>query len=330
MFKIVTGYWGSQIAGAMARLGIADCLADSAQKAASIATQTGCDEQGIRRLMRGAVALGVSVQVEPGKFALTSLGRTLTSAAPDSMRDMAAALTAPGHWLPWGMLDAAVQKNERQTTAALGVEIFDYFAAHPVEGRAFNGAMANLSSLEAEAVAAALDTRGVRYVVDVGGGLGTIVAALMTRNKELCGAVLELPEVAAAARSEIARMGLTQRCEVIEGDIFRSVPEADLYILKNVLHDWDDERCVRVLTNCVKSMRKDGRVILVEAVLAEDGSPGLAPFLDLVMLVLTPGRERTAQEYRELLNAAGLRSSRIIPTHSPMQLIEATENRDAN
>jgi SAM-dependent methyltransferase len=243
---------------------------------------------------------------------------------PGSMRAAAVALTAPGHWLPWGRMADAVRQGKRQAPAALGQELFDFYADHPDEGSAFTEAMSDLSAAIAEEVAAALDTATAEHVVDVGGASGTIIAALLRRNPALRGTILELTHVVPQARCAVTALGLASRCQVLEGDFFAAVPLADIHVLKWIIHDWDDEQSVRILSNCARALRRNGRVILIERVLPDDKRPSYAPLDDLNMLVLLPGRERTATQYRKLLEAAGLHLDRIVDTALAMQVIEAS------
>jgi O-methyltransferase domain len=172
-----------------------------------------------------------------GRFGLTPLGELLRSDISGSMRDMAVALTAPSHWLPWGRLAEAVRHGERQTVAALGHELFDYYAINPSEGTAFTGAMANHSHEIAKELAHALDASAVTHVVDIGGASGTIIGALLEANPALRGTIFERADVVPRAEAALAQRGLSLRCQVIEGNFFNSIPEADLHILKSIVHD---------------------------------------------------------------------------------------------
>jgi SAM-dependent methyltransferase len=322
--QMIRGYWASQIIGTLARLEIADHLAHGPLKSDILAEGIGCEPDATFRLLRASVHVGLVSMLPDGRFGLTPLGELLRSNVPGSLHDSAIALTAPGHWLPWGRLTEAVRRGERQAVAALGHELFDYYAANPREGGAFTGAMANHSDAIAKELAHLLDTSAVSHVVDIGGASGSIVGALLEANPVLRGTIFERADVVPRAEAALAERGLSLRCRVIEGDFFKSVPEADLYILKSIVHDWDDPQSVKILRNCARALRPNGRLVLIERVAPEHGDPGVAALTDLNMLVLLPGRERTASQYAELLRASGLKLDRIFGVAPSMQVIEAS------
>jgi SAM-dependent methyltransferase len=324
LLKMIRSFWVSQIVGTMARLEIADRLARGPLESGALAKAIGCEPRATFRLLRAAVSLELVAMLPDGRFGLAPPGELLRSDVPDSVRDFAIAMTAPGHWLPWGRLTEAIQAGERQAVPALGHELFDYYAANPGEGGVFTGAMAYHSVGVAEALARALDTSTVDHVVDIGGASGTIVAALLAANPALRGTILERADVVPRAEAALAKLGLSSRCRAVAGDFLYSVPEADLYILKVILHDWDDQQSVSILRNCARAMRPNGRVVLVERLFPEHGDPGEAALSDLNMLVLLPGRERTASEFAELLRAAGLTLDRTFGLTATMQGIEAS------
>ena len=324
LLQMIKGYWVSQIVGTLAQLEIADHLAHCPLNCEVLAGGIGCNPDATFRLLRAAADVGLVAVLPDGRFHLAPLGELLRSNVPGSMRSPAIALTAPGHWLPWGRLAEAVRHGERQTAAALGHELFDYYAANPCEGSAFTGAMARHSDAIADEIAQALDTSGVTHVVDIGGASGQIIGALLDANPALLGTILERADVVPRAEAALARRGLSSRCSVVEGDFFTNVPEADLYILKSIVHDWDDQQSVKILSNCVRALRPNGRIILIEWVVPEHGKPGAAALSDLNMLVLLPGRERTASQFEQLFRASGLRLDRITAVASSMQLIEAS------
>jgi SAM-dependent methyltransferase len=322
--RMIKGYWVSQIVGTLAELEVADHLVHGPLQYDVLADDIGCDPNATYRLLRASADVGLVAVLPDGRFYLTPLGELLRSNIPGSMRSLAIAFTAPGHWLPWGRLAEAVRQGERQTVATLGHELFDYYATNPREGSAFTGAMANHSDAIAHEIAQTLDTSAVTHVVDIGGASGTIIGALLEANAALLGTILERADVVPRAKSALARRGLLSRCRVVEGDFFKNVPEADLYILKSILHDWDDQQSIRILCNCARALRPNGRIILIEWVVPEQGKPGAAALSDLNMLVLLPGRERTTTQFEALFRASGLRLDRITGIASSMQLIEAS------
>jgi SAM-dependent methyltransferase len=324
LLQMIKGYWVSQIVGTLAQLEIADQLAQGPLDCDVLANGIGCEPKATYRLLRASANVGLVSALPDGRFGLTPLGELLRSNVPGSMRDSAIVFTAPGHWLPWGRLAEAVRHGERQTVAALGQELFDYYATNPCEGSAFTGTMATHSDPIAEELAQTLDTSAVTHVVDIGGASGTIIGALLEANAALLGTILERADVVPRAEAALAERGLSSRCRVIEGDFFKSVPEADLFILKYIVHDWDDQQSVKLLSNCARALRPNGRVILIEWVMPEHGKPSAAALSDLNMLVLLPGRERTASEFAELFRASGLQLDRISGIASSMHMIEAS------
>lgn len=324
MARMIRGYWISQIVGTLAQLGIPDRLACGPMAAGEVARSTACDPDATFRLLRASEAAGLVAATSDRRFGLTPLGEKLRADRPGSMRDSAIAMTAPGHWLPWGRLSQAVRDGRCQTTETLGAELFQYYANHPGEGSAFTGAMSASSAQVADRIATLLDTAGAKRVVDVGGASGALIAGLLRKNPVLEGTILERPDVVARAKAAVAGRGLASRCDVVAGDFFVSVPEADIHILKYIIHDWDDEQSRLILSNCAHALRPKGRVVLVEMVVPEDDRTSWAPLMDLNMLAVLPGRERTEREFRSLLGTAGLRLDRITPTASGFCLMEAS------
>lgn len=326
MFRMITGYWVSQIIGVVAKLGIAEHLHTGAKSAADLARLTGSDPSALFRLLRAAASVGVMQMGADDRFSLTPLGETLRSNVPGSMREMAIMQTSMGHWLPWGKLVEAVRTGRSQSVPTLGCELFEHYAQSPEEAAAFTGAMGNLSAIVASEVAANVDTSDLTRAVDIGGAEGTLIAALLKKNPSLQGMVFDLPHVTASTTAKLKSQGLLDRCEVVAGDFFENVPSADLYVLKQILHDWNDEQVTTILTNCARAMTPRGRMAIVEMVIPDDGSPTLAQLMDMNMLAILPGRERTQAEYTALLKTAGLRFERLVPTHSPFQIILATRS----
>lgn len=322
LFQMITGYWVSQLVGTIAELGVVDALAARPRTAAEVAKETETDAAAMSRVLRAAATVGL-VRLDGDRWTTTELGDQLRAGVAGSMRDMAIAQTSTGHWAPWGRFRQAVREGKRQTPAALGCEIFEHYAKSPREGAAFSGAMNDLARLVAGEVVRLVDGKSARRVVDVGGANGTLLAAMVSAHPDVKGVLVDLPHVVDGARAALDAAGVGERCEVVGGDFFRHVPEGDLFLLKQVLHDWNDEQCTTILRNCASSLRDGGRVVIIEMVIPDDLRPSPAALMDLNMLVMLPGRERTRSEYEVLFASAGLRLERFHETHSPFQVIEA-------
>jgi hypothetical protein len=323
MMSMITGYWVSQCIGAIARLGIADHLAGGPRSAAELARHTKVNPDALHRVMRCCASRGIFVMGSDGRFDLTPLGETLRSGVPGSLRDFANAETAPGHWLPWGKLDAALQSGAPSAVQALGDGLFEYYSKQPDEAAAFSRAMGNLSALVASEIMRLTDFSASELIVDVGGATGVLIAAVLDANPNARGVLFDMPHVVADAKAHMVKRGLAERVDVVAGDFFADVPAGDTYILKHILHDWDDAKAVMILRRCKASMRKGGRVVVIEMVLPDDNVPSMAQLMDINMLVLLSGRERTRQEFAKLFSEAGLKLQRVTATHSPFFIIEA-------
>jgi hypothetical protein len=323
MMQMLTGFFVTQIAGAVATYSIADHLAKGPATAERIAKAEGIDSAATFRLLRACASLGLVTCDDGLTFSATPLLGTLRTNVPGSLHSLAIAWSAPGHWLPWGRFSDAMRTGQPQTVSALGATIWDYYAQQPEEAAAFINAMHGFTSGIVQEVARLVDTSTARLAVDIGGASGTLVHSLMTANPQLHGIILDLPDVVPSATAAAAALGLSDRSRALAGDFFASVPEADLYLLKHILHDWDDEQSVRILENCRRAMRPGGRVVMIELLLGEIGEPGPAPFMDLNMMVMLPGRERTLSEYCALLKQAGFRLEKDSPIRSSMAVIEA-------
>jgi len=325
MMGLITGYWVSQAVGVVALLGVADQLGEGPRGSDELARAVGADPQALYRVLRLLASLGVFAEVAPDSFALTPLGETLRSDSPGSVRNFAITETAPGHWLPWGRLHESVRSGRPMAREALGMELFDWYAQNPEEAGFFNAAMGNLSALAASELVRVYDFSAVRTVADVGGAHGVLLTAVLRANPAARGILFDLPHVIATAGDAVAEEGLSQRCELVSGDFFEAVPEgADLHLLKQIVHDWDDERATRLLQNCHRALGPAGKLLLVEMVIPPENQPSPAQAMDLNMMVLLGGRERTEEDYQRLFQAAGFRLERVIPTHSPFSVIEAT------
>ena len=305
LLGMIHGYWISQVVRAAADLRLADHLADGPRTAEYVAGLESSDPATTYRLMRTCAALGLLGCDDDGRFSVTPTGALLRSGVPGSLRDHALAFGAPGHWLPWGQLPEAVRKGGTQAAAVLGTGLFGYLAEHPEEEAQFAASMEALTGSLAADAARAIDVSGVWLAVDVGGGTGILVRELMRANDGVHGLVLDLPQAADAARRAAEAEGLGHRFSAVAGDFFAAVPEADLYLLKAVLHDWDDDSCVRILRNCREAARPGARVIVIENVIRDLTKDRFATLLDMNMLAVTAGQERDLAGYDKLGAASG-------------------------
>ena len=323
MSGLILGYQASAVVGTMARLRIADHLAEGPLGTAELARRTGCHEGALYRLLRAAAAVELVGIDGSGAFELTPLGACLRSDAPRSLRGLAAGITSRSQVLPAGYLDEAVRTGRCQAQSALGDDFFGYLRSHEDELAEFSAAMAGTSAMVTQPFVETVDLTRAEHLVDAGGGSGTLVAAALERNPNLRATLLERPEVLPLARSLLSERGVLSRCELVAGDFFESVPEADVHVLKLILHDWDDEAASAILRNCTRSLRPGGRVVIVDPVVPEDGSQPLLAMLDLAMLTSLGGHERTLHEFDALLAGVGLRRVRTAGTGSYVQIIEA-------
>ena len=325
MLQLITGYWVSRAVFVFAKLGIADRLAAGPRTAADLAGDVRVDPRCLHRLLRMLAGSGVLASDRDGRFRLTPLGETLRSEVPDSMRGFAIMMVEDYNWDAWKGLGWSVETGQTAFEKVFGKRIFDYFDEHPADRKVFGESMASLSGTENPAVAAAYDFSKVQRIVDVGGSLGHLLATILRANPLLRGVLYDLPGVVAAARKDVhvTAAGVAERCELVQGDFFEKVPaDADAYIMKYVLHDWEDERALAILRNCRKAMSEGGRVLAVDNVVAPGDAPHWGKMLDINMMVLGGGMERTEEEFRDLFARAGLRLVRVIPTDCPLSIVE--------
>jgi SAM-dependent methyltransferase len=328
LLRLLDGYRAVQALYAAAELGLADHLAPGARDADQLARAVGANPESLRRLLRALASLGVVVENAGGDFALAAAGEPLRSNVPGSLRAAVIYYGGRRHWTAWGQLLHSVRSGSPAFGGTSPTSFAEMASRAPEAAQAFNEAMAALSGPVSTAVVAAYDFSAARLVVDVGGGHGTLLAAVLAANPHLRGILFDLPAVVAGAHGRLRIAAVAERCDVVAGDAFAAVPGGgDVYLLEWILHDWSDEQSIALLRNCRRAIAEDGRLLLVERVLPEraEASAAAAPafFSDLNMLLLSSGRERTAVEYRELLRRAGFALRRIIPIAAPHSIVEA-------
>lgn len=310
-----------------AKLEIADLLAAKPQTVRELAAATKTDERALYRVLRSLASAGVFEETEPKVFALTPLAEPLRKDAPNSIRNGAIFMGAEWHWRVWGDLLYSVETGKPAWGHVHGAEVFDYFGANPKQAEIFNNAMTDMSVATAPAVIEAYDFSGIKTLTDIAGGHGYLLSQVLKANPEIGGTLFDVPPVIAGAGRLLEEECVSARVEKVSGDFFSSVPAgADAYMMKHIIHDWDDERATKILKNINAAMTPEGKVLIVEVVVPEGNEPHYSKLLDLEMLASPGGVERTAEEYRELLAAAGLRLTRIIPTKSPFSIIEAVRD----
>ena len=322
--QILLGSLSSQALYVAAKLGIADLLADGPKTVEQLAAATNTDAPSLYRVMRALASIGVFTEQERGTFALTATAEPLRSDVPNSLRDVTIFWGEDWHWEVWGKILYSVRTGKSAWSQIHGDDVFDYFARNPEAGEIFNRAMSSFSGIATAAVVDAYDFGGIQTIVDIAGGHGRVLTAILEANPKMRGVLFDLAHVIAGARRQVAASTAAERVEFIAGDFFANVPEgADAYIMKHIIHDWDDERALTILKNVKRAMNPAGRVLLVEAVIADGNNQDFGKLLDLEMLVSPGGKERTADEYKELFARAGLKMTRIVPTKSPYSVIEA-------
>lgn len=322
--QMLTGKWVAASLSVVAELGIADLLVPGEKSVDGLAAAVSAHAPSLYRVMRALASVGVFAETEPGRFTLTPLADCLRSDVPNSMRAFARFVGIPAASRSWEQLMHCVKTGETGLSKVSGVQSpFEYFKTHPEEQAIFDAAMTDNSRQSAPAVAQAYDFGKFRQLVDVAGGRGLLLGTILQQYPQLRGVLLDLPSVIAGARGTLASFGLDGRCQTVGGDFFQAVPEgADAYILKHIIHDWDDERSLTILRNVRKAMDRSGRLLVVETVIAPGNEPSFGKLLDLEMMVIPGGRERTEDEYRDLFKAAGFQLQQIHPTAAPPSVIE--------
>jgi hypothetical protein len=326
--QIAFGMRASQALYVAASLNVADHLARKSMSADELSIVTKVDSAALRRVMRALCSLGVFTESGQGEFALKPAGELLRSDVPGSYRPAVLFLAGDVRWRCWSDLLGIVRAGEGGAERTLGMQLFDFYAAHPQESEIHDQAMRAFSASQVTAIANALDLPQAGLVVDVGGGTGELLAALLAANPSLRGILFDLPHVVTNAHSVFAGNSVAGRVETLGGSFFDSVPAGgNIYLLKMVIHDWDDARATTILANCRKAMKSGDKLLIIEREMPEAGDIASSPepfLLDLEMLVMTPGgRERTRSELAVLLSNARLELVNVVPTSSPLKLFEA-------
>ncbi|WP_067972514.1 methyltransferase [Mycolicibacter icosiumassiliensis] len=320
VMELTFGAWLGQALAAAVRLGIGDALAGGPLTADEVAHRVGTDPRATYRLMRALASNSVLKLRRDGRFALTRTGRALVSDNPASVAPVIAFVGHPAHREHWSNLEHSVRTGETAVSKVRGMPIFEYLETDPDLAQVFNDAMTGASTVAVESAVPAYDFSHSKLIVDVGGGHGALLAAVLRQAPDARGVLFDLPQVVAGATvADVA-----SRCDIQSGSFFESVPAGgDTYLLKTVIHDWDDEQSLAILRNVRAAIAPGGKVLLFEMVLPEGAPAHLGLVLDLEMLVAAGGQERTRREYAELLSQSGFELQRVVPTTSPLSIVEA-------
>ena len=325
IMQLAMGGFAAQAVYVAARLGIADMVASGPKTAAELAADSGADERSLYRLLRSLASMGVFTEVAERTFANTPASETLIANSPTSMRAMILMIGDPEHGRVINDLEYSVRTGKPAWDHVHGVSVFEYFFETNKElGDIFNQAMTSGSHSQISAVLAAYDFSPYGTIADIAGGHGHLVGAILQKYPEARGLLFDLGVVLAGAPEMLRSYGAEDRVELVEGDFFTDIPVvADAYVLKHIIHDWDDDKCETILGNIRRSMPDDGRVLIIDAVIPPGDEPHPGKLLDLEMLIAPGGLERTAAEFDTLLRNSGFELTRIVPTHSPVSIIEA-------
>jgi hypothetical protein len=335
---MITGYWHSQAIYAAAKFGIADLLAAGACSVDDLAQQTSTDPDALYRLLRALASVGIFSEGPPRQFSLTSLAEPLQSNVPGSKRALAL-MACDEQFQAWSEIVYSIQTGKKAFDKVFGQPVFDYLAKNQEKAQVFDAAMVGIHGRESNAVLKVYDFSAISTVVDIGGGNGSQLISLLQAHPSTRGVLFDLPHVIERAKPVVAAAGLDDRCELVAGSFFDDDAFSDLrlplgagrgegvvaFFMRHIIHDWEDEKSLTILRNCHRAMPADGRLLVVESVIPPGNEPFAGKFLDLVMLLIPGGKERTENEYRTLFAQAGFNLSKIVPTGTEVSVIEAVK-----
>ena len=322
VMPIIMGLMTSSAVFALARLGVPDHLESGPKSVEELSETVGAQPELLSRLMRATEGMGVLERTSDGKWRQTPMSDVLRTHSEKSLRDLAVFMADDWHVRAFGSLDETVRTGELATDRIYGEPAFEYLRKNPEAGEHFNRAMASFTATDAPAVIDAYDFKGIESLTDVGGGHGLLLTTILQKYPGMTGILYDLPQVIRTAEQHLAE-SVRDRVKMIEGDMFESVPPgADAYIVKRIIHDWSDDQCKQILTNCRSGVRENGRLIVVDAVVPMDAQFSPAKIMDLAMMLFVGGKERTKDEFRALFEASGWKLSQVIPTASQLSVIE--------
>ncbi len=322
MMQMITGYWVSRCLYVAAKLEIPDLVSEKPMTIEQIAEATGSHAPSLYRVLRALASIGVFREDENGYFHLTPMAEILTSSHPQSLRQLTVMFGEETYY-SWSELLHNVTTGENAFQHVYGEEFFPYLAKNPESSHIFNEAMTDYIAQTHFAVVETYDFSGITKLADIGGGNGTLLTLILNKYPNMQAILFDQPHVIEEAKTHMPAH-LHERCEMVGGDFFQSVPTgADAYLLSSIVHDWDVERGIQILRNVRAAMQSGDKLLLVETVLAERNQPDFGKLLDLTMLTVTGGLERTAAEYGEVLTQTGFDMQRVVSTASPGSIVEA-------
>jgi hypothetical protein len=320
--QIISGYWKSQAVYAVAKFGIADLLKDGPQSVEQLAETSGANADALYRVLRALASIGIFAEGASRQFSLTPLAEPLRSDVPDSKRALAL-MMGDEQFHAWSEVEYSVRTGKTAFEKVFGKPVFDYLGENPDKARIFDAAMTGIHGRESDAILNGFDFSGIGVLADIGGGNGSQISTVLEAHPAMRGILFDLPHVVEHAAQQIEAAGLSARCRIVGGNFFEAVPAgADAYMMRHIIHDWDDEQSLTILRNCHAVMSDDAKLLVVESVIPPGNDPFNGKFLDLVMLLIPGGKERTEEQYRVLFEQAGFELSRIVPTDGEISVIE--------
>ena len=321
VLQMIHSYWTAQAIHVAAKLNLAELVQDGPKTAAELAKVTNSHPQSLYRLLRALASVEIFAEDEQGRFRLTPMAECLLD--QHGSQRAVALMMGEEHYRSWGDLLYSIQTGKPAFDHLFGKPVFDWLSEHPEQAKIFDAAMTGFHGPETQAMIDAYDYTGVTTLVDIGGGNGTVLAAVLKKYPAMKGILYDLPGVIERAKKNLADAGLAARCQTIAGSFFQSAPSGgDVYQMRHIIHDWTDEQCQTILGHIRKVIPKTGRLLVIEMVVKPGNVPQPAKWLDLNMLVLPGGRERTESEYRAMYAQAGFQLTQIVPTPTEVSVIE--------
>lgn len=323
--RMITGYWVSQAIYAAAKFNIAEQLSDGPKSVEKLAEASSTNPDALYRLLRALASVGIFAESENRQFALTPLAEPLRENVPGSKRALAL-MSGDEQFHAWTEIEYSIRTGEKAFDKVFGQPIFDYLGEHPDKARIFDAAMTGIHGRESNALLDAYDFSSFEVVADIGGGNGSLMSALLEKHSTLKGILFDLPHVVEHAQVNIEAAGVSDRCELVGGNFFESVTAgADAYLMRHIIHDWNDEKSLTILKNCHQVMSPESKLLIVESVIPPGNAPFGGKFLDLVMMLIPGGKERSEEEYRALFAESGFELKRIVPTETEVSILEAVK-----